>query len=1075
MDRVLILMLTAGCACGAQAQTQFWNNPAGGTWNVPANWLTGNVPDTAAESAVLGTLVNPYTVNLTTSATIFDLTIESGNLLNINNNTSLTLVGTLADNLGTVVVNSNSGGNVTALIPRNGVVLAGTGEVRLNATSGVLDRAQLYNQQAGAGSFTNDIDHVIRGSGNIYYSLVNFGTISADVSGQILQLWQGTKTNNGLMQATGGGVLQINGDTINQTGGGLLRADGGTVGIINGTSIVGGTVQAINGGLIHLYAGNATLNGATLSGPLDVQNSSNLFLPNGLPHTGTVTINANSGGSVTSAQPGTGAVLSGTGEIVLNAVSNVFDRAAFYAPAGGAGFTNAAGHTIRGSGNIYYNFTNSGLIRSGFAARQLQLRDGTVTNNGTIEAVNGDVLFSSETVNQSPAGQTIASGGASVLMTSSALRGGTANATGGSRITGAAGINVLDSITLLGPVDVNNNTSLSVPTTITNNSTLMVNANAGGNITAIIAGAGSVFTGSGEIVLNATSNVFDRAQMYGPAATPGFTNAASHTIRGSGNIYYNLTNNGVIRSGFASRLLQLREGTVTNNGTIEAVNGDVLFTSETVNQVGAGNVIASGGANVLMTSSTLRGGTANATGGSRIASFAGTNVLDTITLNGPVDVNNNTALSVPTTITNNSTLTLNANAGGNVTAILAGAGSIFTGTGEIVLNAVSNVFDRAAFYAPAGGAGFTNAAGHTIRGSGNIYYNFTNSGLIRSGFAARQLQLRDGTVTNNGTIEAVNGDVLFSSETVNQSPAGQTIASGGASVLMTSSTLRGGSTSTSGGSRIASVAGTNVLQAVTLNGRFDVDNNTNVSVPTTLTNNALMTVNTQGGGNVTSVNLSNGASIGGTGTLRLNATSGVLDRSYIFITAGSATNLPGHTIGGVGRVYGNWTNRGNLSPGNSAGYIEQASGTYTQASDGVMNIELGGGAAGQSDLFGGATPKVLGGTLNVTYVNGFTLAPCQAITVITGSSITGQFSTVNVPSAPLGFVSVVYSATAVTISYIPGDYNADGFPDFFDYDDFVECFETGNCPPGTDADFNRDGFVDFFDYDAFVAAFEAGC
>ncbi len=52
------------------------------------------------------------------------------------------------------------------------------------------------------------------------------------------------------------------------------------------------------------------------------------------------------------------------------------------------------------------------------------------------------------------------------------------------------------------------------------------------------------------------------------------------------------------------------------------------------------------------------------------------------------------------------------------------------------------------------------------------------------------------------------------------------------------------------------------------------------------------------------------------------------------------------------------------------------------------------------------------------------------------------------------------------------DFNCDGFLDFFDYDAFVQAFETGG---GLDADFNGDGFVDFFDYDDFVAAFELGC
>jgi hypothetical protein len=55
------------------------------------------------------------------------------------------------------------------------------------------------------------------------------------------------------------------------------------------------------------------------------------------------------------------------------------------------------------------------------------------------------------------------------------------------------------------------------------------------------------------------------------------------------------------------------------------------------------------------------------------------------------------------------------------------------------------------------------------------------------------------------------------------------------------------------------------------------------------------------------------------------------------------------------------------------------------------------------------------------------------------------------------------------------DFNGDGFVDFFDYDDYVGCFESGVCPPGRSADINGDDFVDFFDYDDFVNAFQAGC
>jgi hypothetical protein len=62
--------------------------------------------------------------------------------------------------------------------------------------------------------------------------------------------------------------------------------------------------------------------------------------------------------------------------------------------------------------------------------------------------------------------------------------------------------------------------------------------------------------------------------------------------------------------------------------------------------------------------------------------------------------------------------------------------------------------------------------------------------------------------------------------------------------------------------------------------------------------------------------------------------------------------------------------------------------------------------------------------------------------------------------------------------FLPGcraDFNGDDFLDFFDYLDYVTCFETAACPPGKTADYNGDDFVDFFDYADFVDAFEAGC
>lgn len=67
------------------------------------------------------------------------------------------------------------------------------------------------------------------------------------------------------------------------------------------------------------------------------------------------------------------------------------------------------------------------------------------------------------------------------------------------------------------------------------------------------------------------------------------------------------------------------------------------------------------------------------------------------------------------------------------------------------------------------------------------------------------------------------------------------------------------------------------------------------------------------------------------------------------------------------------------------------------------------------------------------------------------------------------------TSRAAELVVCPADFNCDGSADFFDYDDFVSCFEGVACPPDHNADFDGDGAVDLFDYDGFVLAFETPC
>jgi hypothetical protein len=80
------------------------------------------------------------------------------------------------------------------------------------------------------------------------------------------------------------------------------------------------------------------------------------------------------------------------------------------------------------------------------------------------------------------------------------------------------------------------------------------------------------------------------------------------------------------------------------------------------------------------------------------------------------------------------------------------------------------------------------------------------------------------------------------------------------------------------------------------------------------------------------------------------------------------------------------------------------------------------------------------------------------------------------PAAAHGSLGVGFGGATSPVFESPlnicaADFNCDGAVDFFDYDDFVIAFETGDPR----ADFNNDTAIDFFDYDDFVIAFDAGC
>lgn len=137
------------------------------------------------------------------------------------------------------------------------------------------------------------------------------------------------------------------------------------------------------------------------------------------------------------------------------------------------------------------------------------------------------------------------------------------------------------------------------------------------------------------------------------------------------------------------------------------------------------------------------------------------------------------------------------------------------------------------------------------------------------------------------------------------------------------------------------------------------------------------------------------------------------------LNGGNITNglqIRGGTLSGNGSVGRDLLNDSVVSPGISFGLLK-VFGTYTQTSNGVLNIKVGGFSPVTSYdhlTVGGAT---LAGTLNLTFTNGFFPPPLATFTFLTYGARTGTFTTFNYPSNEIG-MQIVYSANSAAVQVI---------------------------------------------------------
>lgn len=435
-------------------------------------------------------------------------------------NTAAALAGTFT-NEGTLTVNPTAAVAITTLRIDGSVSLVGSGDILLNALS---NRAQIVS--GAAGLLNVGPAQEIHGYGIITTPFVNSGLIDGDTPGQQLVLNGSGQTNNALARASAGGTLQISSVTLSQGPTGILRADGGTVELSSGR-VAGGTIETAGLSTVRSVVGTSLLSDVESTGRVEVMPNTAIALEGGtFTNNGTLVVNPSAAVAVTTLRIDGPLTIEGTGDVLLNGLSN---RAQIAAGSGGL-LTIGPAQTIHGHGNTSMALVNTGLIDADVPGQPLQMNTTGQTNNGLIRATNGGRLeVSGITLSQGASGVLRAQSG-SVDLINAALAGGTIESSSGERLASVIGTSTLSNLRSTGNVHVMPNTAIALSGAITNDGSLVVNPSAAVALTTLRIDGAVVIDGAGEVVLNGLSN---RAQIV--TGTDGaLTLGAGQTLKGSG-------------------------------------------------------------------------------------------------------------------------------------------------------------------------------------------------------------------------------------------------------------------------------------------------------------------------------------------------------------------------------------------------------------------------------------------------------------------------------------------------------------------------------------------------------------
>lgn len=386
-------------ASAGSAQVIEWASAQDGFWFDAANWNPQNIPDSSAETAVLGQS-GPYAVWLQNTVSIRDLEILNPEAVcSLLDGRTLQVHGGLACN-GRLIVNVGGTNQTTRVLFNATHEIGGSGEILLNANFNNYDTG--YLQTIGNAVVTFGSDVTVRGIGRLYGRYLLDGTILCD--------------------DPFGAAIQVNGSSVAASSTGLVRMDGGRFSLQN-SSFQGGRIEAAADEAV-LILGTSTLRSTTLAADAEVSSGSVLLLDgDNTLENAALTVNLQGGSSGTYMRFEETATLGGVGDIVLNANVNNYDTA-YLNTLNNAVVTLEEGITVRGVGRLYGRYVLDGTVLSdGPAGQQVQFIGTQVEGGATgrIELQTGGVYIGSGAdVSMVPIE---ASGGGSLTLGSCSLRG----------------------------------------------------------------------------------------------------------------------------------------------------------------------------------------------------------------------------------------------------------------------------------------------------------------------------------------------------------------------------------------------------------------------------------------------------------------------------------------------------------------------------------------------------------------------------------------------------------------------------------------------------------------------------